>query len=106
MRQIPRRILNQSVDYYKRKSLDEYGNVTYETAQTINFVRLEPVKQSTLKALGEMKDDKLLMFYDYVNSSPNNIVFSELDKVVYSGRSFIIRTIADYIGHHAEVTLK
>lgn len=106
MQSIPRSILNQSVVYYERLSVDEYGNTTYQTSITLNYVRLEPVKESSLSALGEMAKDKLLLFYDYSNSLPVGIIFKELDKITYNNKDYFVRVVNDYINHHCEVILK
>ena len=106
MQSIPRSILNHSVVYYERLSVDEYGNTTYKTGVNVNYVRVEPVKESSLKALGEMANDKVLMFYDYKNSSPLGITFKELDKVVFNSKDYFIRVVNDYINHHCEVILR
>lgn len=106
MQPIPRSVLNQSVVYYERLSVDEYGNTTYKTGVNVNYVRVEPVKESSLSALGEMAKDKLLLFYDYSNSLPTGIVFKELDKITYNSKDYFVRVVNDYIDHHCEVVLK
>lgn len=106
MQIIPRWAMKQSCIYFKRSSVDEYGNTTYETGIAVNFIRIEPITQAGLKTLGEFKDDKLLLFYDYKNSLPTGIIFKELDKITFNEVEYIVRTVNDYIGHHAEVILK
>lgn len=103
---LPRMHLIDTCKWYKRVSVDEYGNTTYATVVDISYVRFEVLKKSGLKSLGEMSDDKYKMFYDYSTSYPNTARFSELDKIVYDGKDLIVREIVDYKDHHCEVILK
>ena len=106
MRPIPRRILVHSVTYSARASVDEYNNPTYATGVPVSFVRLEPVKMTALRALGELKDDKFTLYYDCENSEPTGVAFKELDKITYNGSDYIIRSISDFSPHHLEMVLK
>ena len=106
LKPIPRILLDHSCSYYARKSVDENGNPTFDTKIDITFVRFETVKQSSLKMMGEMKDDKLKMYYDLINSNPKTVTFNELDKVVYNSKDYTIRTVEIYDKHHLEVYLK
>ena len=106
MQQIPRRVLNHSVTFYARSGVDTYNKVTYATGVNISYVRVEPVKQTSLKSLGEMKDDRMILFYDYKNSYPIGINIKALDKITYNGTDYIVRSVNDYVNHHCEVYLK
>ena len=107
MRPIPRAILTHSISHAARVSVDQYNKPTYATPATVvNYVRCEPVKASALKALGDMKDDKLTVYYDCANSSPAGIVFKELDRIIFGGVYYTIRTIVDFSPHHVEIMLK
>lgn len=106
MRAIPRTYLGQTADFYKKTSVNEYGVVTYETKVSLSYVRIEPITATSLQNLGELKDTKLLMFYDCKNSLPVSQVFSELDKITYNGVDYIVRSVSIFTGHHYEVYLK
>ena len=102
---IPRIMLKETINYSKRTGVDEYAKEVFDSSVEIEFVKIEPVKESSLRSLGEMKNDKLKLWYDYVNSVPNNIVFSEKDKITFNGVDYTVRSVSDYINHHAEVML-
>lgn len=117
MRQIPRTALTHSVIYYEYDGVNEYGEPSYKSTGvdehgeplfgvSVLYVRCEPVKQTALRALGEMKDDKLILFYDCVNSLPASIVFKPFDKIVFNSQDYIIRTVGNYAPHHVELFLK
>jgi hypothetical protein len=108
MRPIPRIALPHSIVWYKRTGVDATNKATYAKGVKISFVRCEPMKQTAMKSLGEMKDDKITLFYDCVNSSPVGLVMSLGDKVEVGigGNSFTVRTVGDFSPHHYEVYLK
>lgn len=105
MRQIPKIILIHSGTYYN-VSKDEYGNDTITASAPLSAIRCEPVKSSALKALGEMKDDVLTLYFDCVNSSPKGQTFSKYDKINFKGQLYEIRDVKDFSPHHYEVYLK
>ena len=86
--------------------IDKYGNET-GTPTTMYRVRLEPVKKQTLTDLGEMKDDKYLMFVDMVHSTV--IAIAKGDKITFNGTELTVREVfpaPDEKGaHHLEVAL-
>jgi hypothetical protein len=106
MRAIPRIMLKDNVVFSALGARDRDGNGTFAAAIHIFFVHCEPVKEYARKLDGDSKDDKLKLFYDYVNSSPTGINFKQGDKISYRGQDYFIRTIYDYPAHHAEIMLK
>jgi hypothetical protein len=106
LKPIPRILLGHSCSYYARKSIDENGISTFDTKIDITFVRFETIRQSANRMMGEMKDDKLKMYYDLNNSNPNTVTFNELDKVVYNSKDYTVRVVEIYDKHHLEVYLK
>jgi hypothetical protein len=86
--------------------IDKYDNET-GTPTTMYRVRLEPVKKQTLTDLGEMKDDKYLMFVDMVHSTV--IAIAKGDKITFNGTELTVREVfpaPDEKGtHHLEVAL-
>ncbi len=120
MQPIPRGILKQSIIYYERAGFDEYGNETWVPTGTddddnplyglsVQYVRVEPVKESALRALGEMKDDKLVVYIDAKNSLPF-VNPRPMDKVTYGGVDYLVRHCNEMYGtdgiHHVSVFLK
>jgi class 3 adenylate cyclase len=91
---------------HKSPVIDKYGNET-GTPTTMYRVRLEPVKKQTLTDLGEMKDDKYLMFVDMVHSTV--IAIAKGDKITFNGTELTVREIAEAYDerglHHLEVAL-
>lgn len=106
MQPISRNILSHDVQYAKRTGTDADGNGIYATAVSIYFVRCEPVKSWLRNTDGEMKDDKLTMFYDCVNSDPSSANFKKGDKVVFKNEDYTVREVKDFSPHHFEVILK
>jgi hypothetical protein len=107
--QIPRTVLIHTITHSARVSVDEFNLPTFGTPQEIKYVRMEPSKETSLTGLGEMKNDKYLMFYDCVNSYPVGRSFKEHDRVVYNGLTLFIRKIRECPGeramHHYEISL-
>lgn len=103
--QIPREMLRHSVTFEALTAADADGNGTFATAVTISFVWCEPVKDWLRSNVGEMKDDKLTLFYDCVNSSPAAIAFKQGDRVTFGSDKYLVRTIKDFSPHHLEVIL-
>ena len=102
---IPRHLLIHTVTHL-HPVIDKYGNET-GTDTTLYRVRLEPVKKQTLTDLGEMKDDKYLMFVDMVHSTV--IAIAKGDKITFGGTELTVREIAEAYDerglHHLEVAL-
>lgn len=83
---------------------------TYAAAVDLGFVRFEPVKQNAMTSLGDMKNDRFLMFYDTVNSRPLGLAFNVLDKIVFGSSTLTVRKVTECYGdsngiHHYEVNL-
>ena len=104
-RPIPRHLLIHTVTH-KSPVTDKYGNESGTTTPMYR-VRLEPVKKQTLSDLGEMKDDKYLMFVDMVHSTV--IAIAKGDKITFNGTELTVREVfpaPDEKGtHHLEVAL-
>lgn len=102
---IPRHLLIHTVTHV-HPVIDKYGNES-GTSTPMYHVRMEPVKKTTLSDLGEMKDDKYLMFVDMVHSTV--IALAKGDKITFNGETLTIREInpeSDEKGlHHLEVAL-
>ena len=103
--QIPREMLRHSVTFESLTGADADGNGTFATAAAMSFVWCEPVKDWLRNNMGEMKDDKLTLFYDCVNSDPAGTAFKKGDRVTFSGSVYIVRTVKDFSPHHLEVVL-
>lgn len=105
---IPRRLLIHS------GSLAPYtGTVnsvkTYGTVATLSFVRFEPVKQNAMTSLGDMKNDRFVMFFDCQNSLPAGTVPAINDKITFGAIILSVRKVTPCYGntpavHHYEVS--
>lgn len=109
-RPIPRRLLVHSGTLKHRTGVDQYNKPTYAADVALTNVRFEPVKATALQALGEMKDDKMLMFFDCVNSSPVGTTFAQMDRIVFGDLTLTVRMVEPVYGdsaavHHYEVSL-
>ena len=110
IRPIQRNLLPHTGNYYKRAGVDENQVETFETAVPMQHVRFEPQKRTALAALGEMKADKYLFFYDCRNSSPTGIIFNQMDEIEFNGNRMKIRDASPISAdkaepHHWEVYL-
>lgn len=106
MQPIPRIILIHDVTYERRTGTNADGKGAYATAVPVYFVRCEPIKSWVNAANGEMKDDKLTMFFDGVNSEPAMIDFKKGDRITFKSAAYTIRDIKDFYPHHLEIILK
>ena len=111
MQSIPRIILCHAATLENRTGTDADGVGTYNTAVNLAFIRCEPVKAWSRSNIGEMKDDKLTLFYDCVNSEPVGVEFNPGDMVTFDGTAYTVRVCEVYHGegaepHHFEVKLK
>ena len=106
MRPIPKRVLIHDVVVWSPTGTDRNNKPTYSASAPVSFVRCEPVSAWRQNSTGEMKDDKLTLFFDCVNSEPNSQAFKKGDKVVFAGRDFFVREIKDFSPHHLEIALK
>ena len=106
MQPIPRKFLEHTVAHEARTATDRNGAGTYAAAVTVAFVRCEPVSAWKAAQNGEMKDDKLTLFYDCVNSDPAGRTFKKGDRVTYGGAAYTVRDFKDFSPHHLEIFLK
>ena len=102
-RPISRRVLVHSIEYFKRTGVDQFQQATFDTGITVNNVYVEMILKTTNSQSGEFNEDTLEIFYDYTNSTPNNLTFNELDKVVFEGHEYVVRRKPKYLQHHAEI---
>ena len=109
---IPRAALKNTADFYSYTGLNEFNEPSFATKVTLTYVHGQPVKKSSLTALGEQKDDSMLFFYDCANSLPTGVTFKELDKLVFGGQAYIVREATPQPNtlaggdHHWELRLK
>lgn len=99
---IHRRLLPHKASYAAYTGTS--GSVkTYATAVDMSFVRFESAKQNAMTSLGEMKNDRYLLYIDCINSRPLGLVPKMLDKVVFSGATLSARKVTACYGDSAEV---
>lgn len=109
MKAIPRKLLNDTVIFTTKGSMDSWGVVTDGDPVTLNYVRLEKVRKNAFNSLGEAIEDKATLFFDCINSNPQ-VSFNKGDKITHEGQDFTIREIdilkatGDRI-HHFEIAL-
>lgn len=109
MKPIPRKLLVDTVVYTPVSSSDSWGKTTEGTSVSVEFVKVELVKQNIFADLGEGQGDKAVLFYDMTNSTPD-IEFSKGDKITYNDEDFEIRIIEVLKAtktrvHHLEIML-
>jgi len=106
MQPIPKIALVHDITLYTITGVDADNNPVISASAPVSFVRCEPVKDWMQNTLGEMKDDRLLMFYDCVNSKPASLAFNKGDKIKFNGQDYFVRTVKDFTPHHLEISLK
>lgn len=105
---ISRRLLPHliTVDRYLRT---DGGKSYYDPVPvTLTWVRVEPVKQTAQKSLGEMKNDRFKIFVDRVNTYPQAFELKAKDRVTFNGTQVFVRAVEPLYGtdaavHHWEV---
>ena len=104
---IPRRLLPDTGTYTPYAGTVN-SKKTYGTALPMTYIRAEVVKQNAMTSLGDMKNDKITVFYDCVNSTPSGITFKADDKITVGGVDYTVRRAVTFKGlgaaiHHWEV---
>lgn len=108
-RPIPRRSLPHTITLSKLSGVDAWNKPTYSAGELITFVRYENVKKNLLNSQGENKDDKGVLFVDFLNSSPR-LAYSKGDKITFRDNEYTIRQVDELFGdseevHHYEIYL-
>lgn len=107
-RPIPKRLLPHSVGYEKKSGEGSRGPV-YDTSIAIDnvLVQLKEVLKKTKN--GYEVVGKAVMMYDYTNSSPNTVIFSNRDKITFDGIVYFVNMKTEQPTlqgkHHVEVVL-
>jgi len=108
-RPIPRKLLIHEVFYSEYLNEDAWSGKTYKTAVTLKYVRLETVKKNMLNSQGESSQDRAMLIFDCINSSPQ-ASFNKKDRITFRGENYEIREIDILEGtgnkiHHFEIML-
>jgi hypothetical protein len=82
--------------------------VIYGTSVALSRVRFEPIKQNAMTSLGDMRNDKFLLFFDCRNSLPLGRTFAIKDKITFGSQVLSVRAVTPCYGdastvHHYEV---
>lgn len=80
----------------------------YSPPVTLLHVRFEPVKQNAMTSLGDMKNDRFLLYFDCVNSLPAGTAIAIKDRITFNGVALSARKVTPLYGdsaavHHFEV---
>jgi hypothetical protein len=103
-------VLVHSADLYPKSGEDAFGNPTWGEKVELTRIRVSRSKQTLLTALGEAKNDKLVLIFDCTNSLPAGTAFGEGDKIVYNSGTYLACEVTDNSGdvaaaHHYRVAL-
>lgn len=106
---IPRSLLIHSITIEPYTGMSR-SSATYGEAIQLDRVRVEPVKQNAMTALGDAKADRFTLFIDYRNSLPPQTVPAVKDRITFEGQVLSVRTVTPCYGsepspHHYEVRL-
>lgn len=109
MRQIPKRLLIHSADFYKKPVKDRWGKEEDHEKTPLSFVRIEP--SSTITRDKNNQEIKLsaVLFYDCKNSLPKGLKIAEDDVIVFNGQKLkavsVDHCYDDRRLHHYEIGL-
>jgi hypothetical protein len=102
-------LLTQTADFYSYLGESEQGGASYGAKVVLTKVRVNKAKQMLMTALGEAKNDKLVLFYDCVLSLPTGTTFKTDDKIVYNSVDYRVREViearSESIIHHYKLAL-
>jgi len=109
IKQIPRKHLPHTVTQ-QYDATNDGETISDYTTRTIKFVRVE--ERQVLKKSKDGKEivGNALMFYDYQNSMPKHLTFTQQDLITFNGREYEIVDIETLYGnkdtsHHYEIML-
>lgn len=88
-------LLTQTADLYPYTGESEQGGASYGNKVVLTDVRVNKAKQMLMTALGEAKNDKLVLFYDCVLSLPTGTTFKADDKIVYGTVNYRVREVIE-----------
>jgi hypothetical protein len=88
-------LLTQTADFHSYLGESEQGGANYDTKVVLTKVRVNKAKQMLMTALGEAKNDKLVLFYDCVLSLPAGTTFKADDKIVYNSIDYRVREVIE-----------
>ena len=109
MRQIPKRLLIHSADYYKKPVKDRWGKEGEPNKTLLSFVRIEP--SSTITRDKNNQEIKLsaVLFYDCKNSRPRGLKIAEDDVIIFNGQQLKVVSVDPCYDegrlHHYEIGL-
>lgn len=111
MKSIPLWLLNLSATYAPPASENAYGQPVPGTAVTLTSIYLEATLAANVGNLGEQVTDDMTLYFDCENSKPAGQTFVNGGTVVYSGVTYLVRSVrplADPMTgtlHHLEIGL-
>lgn len=106
--QIPARYLIHSASLYEVVK-DEYGPVQDKLISNLARVRFDPMTSLVKTANGTDIQCTALMFFDSVNSYPQNVQISVGNAILWDGMRYIVQDVERLYDegklHHLEVVL-
>ena len=106
---IPKRLLIHNCIVQHITGTDRNGEETY-TETKLDHVRIDTVKGYIQTNPGQTQSDRLVLFIDRLNSSPEGFVPKLLDKIIFNGDIYSIKSVSPKFArstepHHYEVEL-
>lgn len=110
IRPIPRIALVKDGELLKPKGVDGWGKTTFAEPVRLKYIRVEAVKSRQFNLSGDLPEISAVLYYDCVNSLPENAVFDTGDTVRINSREYRVKTVKEFYGtsrkiHHLEVEL-
>lgn len=105
---IPRYLLPHSCTLSEKLTDDGWGGGEQKETE-LHFVRIEPCRSQRFSLGGDIPEVSARLFYDTVNSFPQDISFKTGGKIIHRNREYtIIKAEEHYTSgeiHHMEVLL-
>jgi hypothetical protein len=93
---IGRTLLIHSATLTPAGAPDADGNATPGTAVNLSKVRVMMAKQNAMTALGDAKDDELIMYFDCKASLPAGTTFKADDVITFSSVNYKVRKVSTH----------
>lgn len=104
---MPKEILIHEVIYEEFDESDRYGD-QFKEPVTLEYVLVQPTSSIKRSNTTEEVGYNSLMFFDCVNSTPPNVLFTKGSKITHNGDKMIIdkvNPIYTFSLHHYELEL-
>jgi len=108
-RPIPKKLLIHNATHKYNPDTDSWGNATYEGENNLTRIRIEPTTKRVISKDNTEVQLTSTLFYDCVNSKPQNVTFAIEDEILFNGTKYKVQSIEPLYDenslHHYEIGL-